>query len=209
VVELSHKPFPSGRATHGGIDGLWQLIAAHGIAADAVRAGRFLVPQLTHRLVGRLPQLDMTAAYARLCLAYVGGVCLRRGTVATDDFTPEALANPGTIDLARRLVVIADANPDPNALAPVRVELDLADRTTLACDVTEIIGSPARALAGCRPRQVRGVLPPGIGCRGRSGRRAVERRDGARNARRCRFCRPTHDARAMNRLSAMDKFTGS
>src|SRR5437762_7174383 len=31
VSELSHKPFPSGRATHGGIDGLQRLIAAHGI----------------------------------------------------------------------------------------------------------------------------------------------------------------------------------
>ena len=152
VCELSHKPFPSGRATHGGIDGLQQLIAAHGIAADAVRAGRFLVPQLTHRLVGRLPQLDMTVAYARLCLAYVGAVCLRRGTVATDDFTPEALADPGTLALARRLVVIADANPDPNALAPVRVELDLADKRTLACDVDEIIGSPARPLSTAAAR---------------------------------------------------------
>jgi aconitate decarboxylase len=135
VCELSHKPFPSGRATHGGIDGLQQLIAAHGIAADAVRAGRFLVPQLTHRLVGRPPQVDMTVAYARLCLAYVGAVCLRRGTVATDDFTPEAPADPGTL-----------------ALAPVRVELDLADKRTLACDVDEIIGSPARPLSPAAAR---------------------------------------------------------
>ena len=52
VCELSHKPFPSGRATHGGIDGLQRLIAAHRIAAEDVRAGRFLVPPLTHRLVG-------------------------------------------------------------------------------------------------------------------------------------------------------------
>jgi 2-methylcitrate dehydratase PrpD len=147
VCELSHKPFPSGRATHGGIDGLQQLIAAHAVAADAVQAGRFLVPQLTERLVGRPPQEDMDVAYARLCLSYVGAVCLRRGTVATDDFTPEALADPDTLALAGHLAVIADANPDPNALAPVRVELDLADRTTLACNVEEVIGSPARPLS--------------------------------------------------------------
>jgi 2-methylcitrate dehydratase PrpD len=152
VCELSHKPFPSGRATHGGIDGLQQLIAAHAIAADSVRAGRFQVPQLTHRLVGRPPQENMNVAYARLCLAYVGAVCLRRGTVATDDFTPEALADPGTLALARRLLVIADGNPDPNALAPVRVELDLADGTTLACDVDDVIGSPPRPLSPAAAR---------------------------------------------------------
>jgi len=147
VCELSHKPFPCGRATHGGIDGLQRLIAAHGIGADSVRAGRFLVPQLTHRLVGRPPQDAMNVAYARLCLAYVGAVCLRRGTVVTGDFSLQALADPDTLASARRLVVTADGNPDPNALAPIRVELDLADGRTIACDVAEILGSPARKLS--------------------------------------------------------------
>src|SRR5207244_38478 len=81
VCELSHKPFPSGRATHGGIDGLQRLIAAYDISADQVTAGRFLVPPFTYRLVGRPPRDDMAVAYARLCLSYVGAVRLRRGPV--------------------------------------------------------------------------------------------------------------------------------
>src|SRR5207237_3593366 len=81
ICEVSHKPFPSGRATHGGIDGLQQLIATHGVLADEVKAGRFLVPPLTYRLVSRPPQNAMTVGYARLCLPYVGAVCLRRGPV--------------------------------------------------------------------------------------------------------------------------------
>ncbi|HYU11027.1 MAG TPA: MmgE/PrpD family protein, partial [Stellaceae bacterium] len=136
ICELSHKPWPSGRATHGGIDGLQRLIAEHGVSPDQVTAGRFLVPPLTHRLVGRPPEDGMAVAYARLCLPYVAAVCLRRGTVGLDDFTPEALADPETLALARRLSVIADGNPDPNALHPVRVELDLADGNTVACDIT-------------------------------------------------------------------------
>jgi len=147
ISELSHKPWPSGRATHGGIDGLQQLIAAHGIAADRVKAGRFLVPPLTHRLVGRPAEDGMAVAYARLCLPYVGAVCLRRGTVGLDDFTSEALADPDTLALARRLSVIADTNPDQNALHPVRVELDLADGNTVAYDITAVLGSPRRPLS--------------------------------------------------------------
>ena len=147
ICEVSHKPWPSGRATHGGIDGLQRLIASHGISAERVAAGRFIVPSLTHRLVGRPPQDAMTVAYARLCLAYVGAVCLRHGTVGLGDFTPEALGDPGTLALARRLSVIADNNPNPNALHPVQVELDLADGSTVACDVAEILGSPARPLS--------------------------------------------------------------
>jgi len=152
VCELSHKPFPSGRATHGGIDGLQQLIAAHGIAADRVRAGRFLVPPLTHRLVGRPAEDGMAVAYARLCLPYVGAVCLRHGTVGLDDFNAAALADPATLALARRLTVVADGNPDPNALHPVRAELDLADGRTVTCDVADVLGSPARPLSPAAAR---------------------------------------------------------
>ncbi len=147
VCELSHKPFPSGRATHGGLDGLQLLIAAHGITADSVRAGRFRVPPLTHRLVGRPAQDGMAVAYGRLCLGYVGAVCLRHGTVATGDFTPEALADPATLALARRLSVTTDGNPDPNALTPIRVELDLADGRAVTTDVADVLGSPARPLS--------------------------------------------------------------
>jgi aconitate decarboxylase len=101
---------------------------------------------LTHRLVGRPVRAGLTVAYARLCLAYVGAVCLRRGTVGLDDFTPQALDDAGTLALASRLSVIADGNPDPNALHPVRVELDLADGRSVTCDVADVLGSPANPL---------------------------------------------------------------
>ncbi len=146
IAELSHKPFPSGRATHGGIDGLQRLTAAHDIAADQVKAGRFIVPPLTHRLVGRRPAAGMSVAHARLCLAYCGAVCLRHGTLGLDDFTSAALANPATLALAERLAVAADGNPDANAMHPVRVELELIDGRTIACDIGEVLGSPARPL---------------------------------------------------------------
>ena len=147
IAELSHKPFPSGRATHGGIDGVQRLVAAHGIAAAQVKAGRFLVPPLTHRLVGRRPGPNMTVAHARLCLSYCGAVTVQRGSVGLGDFTADALADKDTLALADRLAVITDSNPDPNALHPIRVQLDLADGRTVDCDVADIIGSPARPLS--------------------------------------------------------------
>jgi aconitate decarboxylase len=147
ICELSHKPWPSGRATHGGLDGLQQLIARHRVKAGEVKAGRFMVPPLTYRLVGRPPQEGMAVAYARLCLSYVGAVCLRQGTVGVEDFTAEALTDPETLALARRLSVIANDNPDPNAMHPVLVEFDLADRSTMASEITEVLGSPSRPLS--------------------------------------------------------------
>ena len=147
ISELSHKPFPTGRATHGGIDGLQRLIAEHRLTADRVRGGRFIVPPLTHRLVGRPPEAAMTAAYARLCLPYCSAVCLRHGTVGLGDFSPTALADAETLGLAAHLSVVADSNPDPNAMAPIRIELDLVDGQVATYDVTQILGSPARPLS--------------------------------------------------------------
>ena len=93
------KPLPSGRATHGGIDGLQRLMTEDGVTGDRVVACRFRVPPLTARLVGRPAVEGMTAGYARLCLQYVGAVCLRRGNVGLGDFTAAALAGPGTLRL--------------------------------------------------------------------------------------------------------------
>jgi aconitate decarboxylase len=147
VAELSHKPFPSGRATHGGIDALQRLIQREEITADRMVACRFRVPPLTARLVGRPAIEGMAAGYARLCLQYVGAVCLRRGSVGLADFTASALADPATIALARRLTIIDDGNRDPNALTPQRVEVDLAGGRTVACTVTSVLGSPERPLS--------------------------------------------------------------
>jgi 2-methylcitrate dehydratase PrpD len=147
IAELSHKPFPSGRATHGGVDAVLRLVAAYGVTADQVTAGRFYLPPLTLRLVGRPARTDMTIAYARLCLPYVAAVSLTRGAVRLADFTTQAIINPEILELAGKLTAIDNGNPDPNAMAPIRCELDLAGGQTLACDVGDVLGSPARPLS--------------------------------------------------------------
>ena len=156
-------------------------MATHGIAAAQVKAGRFLVPPLTYRLVGRPPEPGMTVAYARLCLP-MSARCASGAARSGSTISPRpARADPDTLALAGRLGVIEDGNPDPNALAPARVELDLADGRTVACEVAEVLGSPARPLS---PEAARAkfdvMLPRAARCR----RRAVGDGDVARQPRR-------------------------
>ena len=125
VLEVSQKPFPSGRATHGCIDAVQRLMREEGVTAGRVVTGRFHVPPLSAQLVGRPVTERMTPNQARLCLQYVAAVCLRRGNVSLEDFTATALADPATLALARRLAIIKDDNPDPNALLPQRAEINL------------------------------------------------------------------------------------
>lgn len=146
MAEVSHKPFPTGRAAHGGLDGLDQLRRAHGFAAADVAAMRLKAPPLIGHLVGRRPSPGMSAAYARLCLAYAAAVALIRGRIWLDDFTPERIADPEVQALAARIHVLDDGNPDPNALTPQRVEIDLHDGRHLAIDLPTVLGSPAAPL---------------------------------------------------------------
>ena len=56
ITEVAHKPFPSGRATHGMLDGCMQLQAEHGFAADELESAEARVPRSpTISSVGRSP----------------------------------------------------------------------------------------------------------------------------------------------------------
>ena len=146
VAELSHKPFPSGRATHGIVDGLLDLRRRVGFAAADVEGFRAVVPPLVRHLVGRPVIERPEPGYARLCAGYVGARALLRGGVDLDDFRPAALADEATRALARRFAIDVDANPDPNALGPVSVAVLLRDGRRHEVEIARMYGSPANPM---------------------------------------------------------------
>jgi 2-methylcitrate dehydratase PrpD len=147
VTELSHKPFPTGRATHGIVDALLELRRAHGLAPERIARVTAQVPPLVQHLVGRPLEARPEPGAARLCAAYVGARALIRGALDLDDFRPAALADPPTHALARRFEIRTDANPDPNALGPVTVTVSLADGARHELEIAQMSGSPARPLS--------------------------------------------------------------
>ncbi len=146
IAQLSHKPFPSGRATHGGIDGALALQAQHGFAAHHVQAVRVLAPPLVLQLVDRPSSPTMAPSYARLCLPYVVATALLTGDVGVEDFEPDAIASPERQALARCVRLVPNDNSSLNALAPQRVEIDLADGRTVYLDLPAVLGAPQRPL---------------------------------------------------------------
>jgi 2-methylcitrate dehydratase PrpD len=147
IAEVAHKPFPSGRATHGLVDGVLELRRRHGLVAADVDRVTARVPPLVHRLVGRPPAADAAVNQARLCAAFVVARALVRGTLDLDDFRPEALRDPATLALAQRVELLPDDNPDPNALGPVAVGVRLRDGRADQITVVDVSGSPARPLS--------------------------------------------------------------
>jgi 2-methylcitrate dehydratase PrpD len=146
IAEVSWKPFPTGRAAHGGIVALQTLMAQRGLTAGEVAEAVYRAPPLIHRLVGRRPTADMAPAWARLCLPWLGAVVLTRGTIGLADFTPERLSDPALLSLAERIRVEADDNPDPAAFTPATLTVTTINGRTLSHTVTAQLGSPAQPL---------------------------------------------------------------
>jgi 2-methylcitrate dehydratase PrpD len=143
ITRLAHKPFPSGRLTHGVIDALGRLMAREGFApADIVRVeGR--VPPLVYRLVGRPDIPHPEPNYAKLCLRFVAGAFLARGAVDVPAFRGRAvLDDPDVHAFAARVDLTQDDNPDPNALDPQHFAVTLASGARHEILLARVWGHP-------------------------------------------------------------------
>jgi aconitate decarboxylase len=147
ITELAHKPFPSGRATHGIIEACLALRREHRLAPEAIDRVTAHVPPLVHQLVGRQPRDEMAPNYARLCAPYVAACALRKGAVGLDDFTAQAYRHPPTQDLARRVAIEVRDRGNPNALTPVEVEIHLRDGARHATLIETVYGNPSKPLS--------------------------------------------------------------
>ncbi|MEL7042167.1 MAG: MmgE/PrpD family protein [Pseudomonadota bacterium] len=142
IAEVSHKPFPTGRAAQGGIV-LMQKLRAQGVTADRVERVTLTAPPLIKRLVGRPIQAEMAVNYARLCFQYSGAIALRRGQVGLDDFNSECLSDPDTLALGARIEVEEDGSTDPAAFTPQVAEAVLKTGERIRVRIDALYGSPA------------------------------------------------------------------
>jgi 2-methylcitrate dehydratase PrpD len=143
ITEVSWKPFPTGRAAHGGIVAIQALMRDHGVSAETFASLTYCAPPLIGRLVGRPALADMTPAYARLCFPWLAAVVLTRGTVALGDFTDALRHDPDLPALAARITVVSDDNPDPAAFVPARATAVMHDGSRHSSAVVAQLGSPA------------------------------------------------------------------
>ena len=146
IAEVSHKPYPAGRATHAAVEAIMRLQAEHGFAADDVDTIVVTGPPVTHRLCGRAPLPSPSANYARLCMAFVAAKVLIHGEIDLAHYRGAELTDPETYRLAQRVSMVADANPDPNALLPVETVITLKDGSVRRWTCTAMLASPGRRL---------------------------------------------------------------
>ena len=105
-----------------------------------------MVPSLTHHLVGRPIHDAMEISYARLNGQYAAAIMLKKNFIDIDDFTIEAIRDRNSLDLARKISIDIDENPDPNALSPVEVEIRMINGEKFFKRIDTVYGNPNKPL---------------------------------------------------------------
>jgi 2-methylcitrate dehydratase PrpD len=148
IERMSHKPFPSGRLTHGAVDGLHRLKKAHGFTADEIASIACEVPQLVNRLVGRPDIPDPAPNYAKLCLAFVAATYLVHGKVDVEHFIgDQMLRDPRTHDIASRVTVVQNDVRSHSAMTPQTISVTLKSGATHSVVVEAAYGHPDNPLS--------------------------------------------------------------
>ncbi len=146
IAEVSHKPYPAGRATHAGVEGILTLRQQRPFEPDEVAGITIVGPPITARLCARPDVPDPSPNYARLCMAYVAAKVLQHGEIDLAHYRGDALTDPQTHRLASRVAMLSDGNTDPNALVPVEVTITLTSGEALHWRCEAMLASPARRL---------------------------------------------------------------
>ncbi len=152
VTELSHKPFPTGRAAHAMLDATRQLAQQHGFGAADVQRITVTVPPLIKRLVARPAVAGMPVNYARLCLGFLLASLLVNGGISTATFAEDRRNDARLIAFGERVVFEEDASHGIDVLSPQAISIELVDGRELSLVVPETLGSPGNPLDGTARR---------------------------------------------------------
>jgi 2-methylcitrate dehydratase PrpD len=148
VLNISQKPYPCGRLTHGAVELALALHREQAVRADDIAQVTVAASPFVQRLVGRPHDpLHPNPLDARLSLPFTVANVLLRGRIEIGDAEGAALLDPALHTLAQKVTVVVD--PDlapPNAPAPQRLEITRrsGERTVRRIDVLK--GAPGRAL---------------------------------------------------------------
>lgn len=150
IDRISFKPWSSCRGTHVFIEAAQRLIQAHRVDAQDIAAVELTGSRLNRMLAEPLEQKrrPATAIDAKFSLPFIVAVALQRGTVTLDDFSPAALQDTATLELARKVTYTCrDSQPD-KGIEALRgsVTIQTREGSRYQIEIAEPLGSERRPL---------------------------------------------------------------
>jgi 2-methylcitrate dehydratase PrpD len=146
-MELSLKPYPSCRMTHGAIDAALALREAVALDIESIRGIEVRTSAMSARMVGKPfqirgnPQVD-----AQFSIPYTMAVALIRGRPQLHDFTAREIIDPQVLALADKIVVAVSPEVPENDINRVSVTLVTGEGKKIEYSVSALKGSPQQPL---------------------------------------------------------------
>jgi len=148
-ANLSFKPYPCCRYTHGSIEAALTLVSSHNLSPSDVAEVIVHVPTLKFfDLVSRPfeigddPQVD-----AQFSIPYTTAAAILRRRVFLDDFEEKAIRDPQAKSLSEKVRVLCDLKPEGReSLGPVMVEVRTQKGKIYREEVKRFKGSPDHPL---------------------------------------------------------------
>jgi 2-methylcitrate dehydratase PrpD len=147
ISQVSHKPFPSGRAGNGLIEAMMRFGAELPFPKDQIASVVVSGPPLINRLCARPDRPAPNGNYARLCAAFIGAKVLQHDRIGLEHYRGDELTHGPTHELAKLFSMRVDDNPNPNALVPHDITVRAKDgrEWTWLCEA--MLASPSRRLS--------------------------------------------------------------
>ncbi|MBW2342168.1 MAG: MmgE/PrpD family protein, partial [Deltaproteobacteria bacterium] len=149
VMDLSIKPYPCCRMTHGSIDAALELSNSHRIKPEDVAEILVYVSKMVSDMVGapfeirENPQVD-----AQFSIPYTVAVALTRGKVFLDDFGSDTIKKDSAVlGLAKRIKVVVDLELPVNDISSVNMIIKTENGESFSLKVGTLKGSPVRPMS--------------------------------------------------------------
>jgi 2-methylcitrate dehydratase PrpD len=148
VNQLAHKPYPSGRLTHGLVHAIKDLKFKHGLNKDDIISIECHVPPGVHKLVARPIVDNLTTNYAKLCAKFVGASYMINNHLDIESFTEKKyLNNSDTLDFAKKITMIKNETLDQKVLTPQKFIIKMVNNRKIEINLNDVYGHPKAPLS--------------------------------------------------------------
>jgi len=147
VDNLSVKPFPCCRATHGPIEAVGLLIKEHGIRREDISMMRVTVPSVAYDLVGHpFRPGENPIISAQFSLQYTVAAMVVYGKLSLEAFSAQAINDSRVQDLMKRIKVERGDSAKSNGFVPATVEIEMANGMLYSKTIHVLKGHPERPM---------------------------------------------------------------
>jgi 2-methylcitrate dehydratase PrpD len=150
-LNVSLKPYPCCKMTHGAIYAISELAKKHRIKSVDVEKIKISTNSTGYDLcgLGERKVSPRNVADAQFSYYYTAAVALIRGKVSIDDFTEQAIRNPEALALAKRVKVRIDPAKDKlqQMIPPIDIEIQTRNGMCLRETIWHVKGHPENPMS--------------------------------------------------------------